>query len=465
MQKIAVFLVMGGLVLLLSGITAGETTGLDSLRISGCGAMEMGQVVHGWYGNWELAHKWQEHFWGKLVASAKTNERTDLEFGFEFHYQYSVTSAFTYIPSFFPMVSVILDRAYVNYKVLEGAYPVSVQAGYFPFKYNPEVRNIGEYLFRSGCYPTFVTNIFDWSVCRLLGFNVENSLFKGNEMFSVDQNLIISTETEMYPYGDVSISYLFSLDIMKRAFNLGGGISAFRILPVDEKATTPHKDGADGTIAEVKNVRPGTDQYGNLITVGDTTFFSFAGTKLMVRGSIDPKAFFQSDIFGKEDLKIYGELAVLGLKSYPVYVDSLHFIGTNPDITVRYDILKERMPFMVGFNIPTFKFFDVVSFEWEYWANRYLNNRFNQLLGTTGTRYPLPTQPALPANRLDSNSVGKVKWSIYAKKQFKNVSVVTQFGRDHRQVFALSDPRMADYGDNLIKSKDWYYLVKVQYGF
>jgi len=148
-----------------------------------------------------------------------------------------------------------------------------------------------------------------------------------------------------------------------------------------------------------------------------------------------------------------------------VYVDSANGIGTNPDATVRYDILKERMPFMVGFNFPTFKFLDVVSIEIEYWANRYLNNRYNQVLGSNGTRFPLPKQTALSANRLDSNSVGKVKWSIYAKKQFGNVSIITQFGRDHRQVFALYDPRVLDYGDNLIKSKDWYYLVKMQYGF
>jgi hypothetical protein len=172
-----------------------------------------------------------------------------------------------------------------------------------------------------------------------------------------------------------------------------------------------------------------------------------------------------ASIFGKEDGKLYGELAILGVKNYPVYVDSANGIGTNPDMTTRYDLLKERRPFMVGFNIPTFKILDVVSFEWEFWANRYLNNRFIQLLGMNGTRYPLPTQPSLPSNSLDSNSAGKVKWSVYAKKEFKNVAIVAQCGRDHRQVFSMSDPRFADYGDNLIKAKDWYYLIKVAYGF
>jgi hypothetical protein len=324
---------------------------------------------------------------------------------------------------------------------------------------------MGEYLFRSGIHPTFVTNNFDWPKNRLLGVNVENSLLNSNDYFSIKQNLLLTSEAETYPYGDVSLSYLVSFNVLKKAFTLGSGICAYRVFPVDEKATTPHQGGANGTIAEIKNVRPGTDFLGNPITVGDTTFFSFAGTKLMFHGTCDPKAFFQSDIFGKEDLRLYGELAILGLRNYPVYVDSVNGIGTNPDMTTRYDLRSERMPFMVGFNIPTFKILDVVSFEWEFWANRYLNNRFNQISGTNGTRYPLPTQPSLTGNKLDSNAVGKVKWSIYAKKEFKNVAIVAQCGRDHRQVFAMSDPRFSDYGDNLIKSKDWYYLIKVAYGF
>ena len=468
MQKIAVFSVIGGLIFLLSGTSSGQIGGLDSLRISGSGAMEMGQIVHGWYGPGELDHKWQEKFWGQLIASARVNERTRIMFGFEVSYQYSAQAKFTYIPSFFPVVSFGLGRADLNYNLLEGAAPVSLQVGYFPFKYNPEARNMGEYLFRSGIHPTFVVNNFDFPLNRLLGVNVENSLLKDNESFSINQNLLLTSEAETYPYGDVSLSYLASFNVYKKALTIGGGICAYRVFPVDEKATTPHLGGANGTIAEIKNRRPGWDAIGNPITIGDTTFFSFAGTKLMFNATIDPKAFFSPDIsgiFGKDDCKLYGELAILGLKNYPVYVDSLNGIGTDPDITARYDLLKERMPIMVGFNIPTFKILDVVSVELEYWANRYCNNRFNQISGTDGTRYPLPTRLTLRSNSLDSNSVGKVKWSIYVKKEFNNIAIVAQFGRDHRQVLNILDPRYCDYGDNLIKSKDWYYLIKVAYGF
>lgn len=464
MQKTAVFSVIAGLVFLLSGTSSGQISGLDSLRISGYGAMEMGQMVRGWLGEpTKTEHKWQEHFFGKLMTSAYVNKRTVVEFGFEVHYQYSAHQVSTWYPSSFPGIAISLDRAVLNSKLFEGVASVSIQVGYFPFKYNMEARNLGEYLFRSGCYPTYVTNNFDFPLNRLLGFNVGNSLFPGNDLFSINQNFLLTSETETYPYGDVSLSYLVSANVLKKAFNIGGGICAHRIFPVDK---TPHEDGANGTIAEINNVRPDTNFLGQPITVGDTTFFSFAGTKLMFHLTFDPKAFFQSDIFGKEDLKLYGELAILGVKNYPVYVDSANGIGTNPDQTARYDILKERMPIMLGFNIPTFKILDVLSFEWEYWENRYLNNKFNQIWGESGIRYPLPSYySVLPENKLASNAAGKVKWSVYAKKQFNNMSIVAQCGRDHRQVYINVDPRANCFADELIRANDWYYLIKVGYGF
>src|SRR5690606_5453929 len=31
----------------------------------------------------------------------------------------------------------------------------ALRIGYFPYKYNPDAKNLGEYLFRAGAYPTF----------------------------------------------------------------------------------------------------------------------------------------------------------------------------------------------------------------------------------------------------------------------------------------------------------------------
>jgi len=201
MSRFSALAVASVFVLLTSGRASSQIKGLDSLRLSGCGAMEMGQVVHGYYNNDILSHQWLEHFWGKLDATANTNDRTCLEFGFEVHYQYSVTTAFTYIPSFFPMIGVNLDMADIRYKLFDGAVPLTLQAGYFPFKYNPEAANLGEYLFRSGCYPTYVINNFDWAMSRVMGFNFENLLLKDNDLLSIKQNLLITSERKRIPTG------------------------------------------------------------------------------------------------------------------------------------------------------------------------------------------------------------------------------------------------------------------------
>ena len=50
---------------------------------------------------------------------------------------------------------------------------LGLEVGYFPFKYNPDTRNLGEYLIRCGAYPPYiVTNLrpdfesFGWSACK-----------------------------------------------------------------------------------------------------------------------------------------------------------------------------------------------------------------------------------------------------------------------------------------------------------
>ena len=67
-----------------------------------------------------------------------------------------------------------------------------------------------------------------------------------------------------------------------------------------------------------------------------TGHYTFAGTKLMARASFDFKPFFKSfsDRFlGPNDLKIYSEAAILGVKDYPGY----------------YSKLRDRIPRMIGF--------------------------------------------------------------------------------------------------------------------
>ena len=56
-------------------------------------------------------------------------------------------------------------------------FPLQLALGYFPFKYNPQASNMGEYLFRTGTYPPFVINDFDDCEARLLGLRATGNLF------------------------------------------------------------------------------------------------------------------------------------------------------------------------------------------------------------------------------------------------------------------------------------------------
>jgi hypothetical protein len=157
---------------------------------------------------------------------------------------------------------------------------------------------------------------------------------------------------------------------------------------------------------------------------------------------LDPKAFFKSNIFGKEDLRFYGEIAVLGLKNYPVY----------------YEKLQERMPIMLGFNIPCFNVLDVFAIEAEYYANPWSNSYANQLPNGAMIRPPLP----IPSG--GDNHSDDFKWAVYLKKTIlKNCSFIFQIANDHMRTREAS-LNYADMDETLHKG-DWYYMGKIKFTF
>jgi hypothetical protein len=416
----------------------------DSLKFSAVGGIEMGQIIRGYYGAERLDHKWQQRMLAHIDFSTLLLDKFHFNFAFEGHYQYSSTENVLNSGTLTPAIGFWMHRLDIDYDVLKGNIPLRVQFGFFPFKYNSAATNLGEYMFRTGCYPNFIINHFDFPMARIMGLNIENHIY---DVFH--QNLILANEWEIYPTQDFSLAYLASLTFLNRAIEIGGGIDGHRIFSVDPKRTTPHNRR---TISKIENSEPVVDEFGDTSEVGDTTYFSFAGTKLMGRITLDPKRLLSTDIFGEEDLKIYAEAAILGTRNYPIYEDS----------TVRYDILTERMPIMAGVHIPTFKLLDVLAFEMEYYPSRYLNN-FSQEANTP----LLPLPYTARTDGADTTQAHRVKWSIYAKKTFgAKLQIVAQAARDHRRAPCNSyDLRFVDFGDNTVKKDEWYYLIKVVYGF
>ncbi len=392
---------------------------------SGFASIEAGQIVKGSYDQTEFTHTWLQKAIAHFGLQAALNERVSVNFDVECWMTYSSPQLLSLYagsePRFriksLPQQSFLLDRA-------EGVYTagsrdralVQIGVGYFPFKYDPDAKNLGEYLFRSGTYPGYLSTVFDFPMSRLLGLRISGDLFSW-----LHQDLLLTSEAEMYPLQDYSLTYIVS-GKAGSVLEAGGGISFARLWPVNAHATTP-------------------DTMNAIVVNGDTTgYYTFRGIKLMALISFDPKALFVSDVFGKNDLRLYSEAAVLGVKNYPVY----------------YNDLLQRLPVMMGFNVPAFKLLDVLSLEVEWYDSRYPDSYYNEYI----MRIPQPVMPP------DANYAhNDWKWTVYAKKTFAgHVCLIGQAANDHIRTLTL-DPLKQDREETLVKPGHWYYMVKTQFSF
>jgi hypothetical protein len=392
------------------------------------------------------------------------------------------------------------DQAYAKYSwgPVESSW-LSAQVGYFKFKYNPDVRNLGEYMFRTGTYPIYFDMSFDAPFQRLLGIHLQDN-FLDNSL-KIDWLLASAT---LFPTMNWSAAVLANYDVAGLHFlNIGAGVDFADLLDVYTKSAFPSYGGDPTSLTSTtyNNRYVGAN--------GDTNFYTFQGTKVMGRLSIDPKTFFKWRFLGENDLKLYAEADLIGVQNYP---DSgLNPAGQKVITAPSYDSILQRIPVSVGFNFPTYPLFaygvapelllwklqgkydvvpqisttlgclvagaalswlqerfhinsqlDVLNLEMEYFGAKYYNDASN--VNGKGDA-PLPYSvniwgdPGAPRK-------SDVKWSVYAKKSFLNghFSVAAQVGLDHLR---LSTPAY-DYeywNEMLVTSNDWWWVLKTSWMF
>lgn len=337
----------------------------------------------------------------------------------------------------------------------------SLQMGLFPYKYNPDAQNLGEYLLRSGTYPNIIKT-GGWNLLSSAGFMVQGlrlnvPLWDGR--FRSD--FILPMERELPPMYDLSPTYIGTLALFK-GLEAGGGVTWNHGIPVKPSRTSPRdrgiqNDGDPGNAYFVAKPNPDTAVYGSgpyIYTRDTTRFYTFQGIKIMGRVSFDPKVLLGGPgPFGPRDLKIYAEAAVLGWKNYPVL----------------YEKRSERIPVMAGFNLPTFGFLEVLSFELERFGSK-LPNHIAQVYTN---RLPIPEfysqfrsvdtlshyDPGNPAYSEDD-----WKWSIYARKDvFRGLRIHAQAASDHMRPTEYNlQPFWMPVTNRF--GKDWYYLVRLEMG-
>ena len=397
-----------------------------------------------------------------------------------------------------------------------------IAAGYFPIKYNPDARNLGEYLLRCDAYPNNIVTNFEFAMTRELGLRLNG--FLGNP--AVDQlkwDLMLTSETHNYPLQDGTISAIVSNNLFDM-LDVGAGVSFQRLFPVDNSKTTPK----DKPLALYFDVNGGQQAY------------TYSSTKVMGRASINPLRFVPEfrlpapEVFGdkpffkKEDLKFYGEVAVLGTQdffaydSFQVIHDSVNGIETGtrnipgtgkpvPDSLDYYNNWKDRTPLMAGINLPTNPLIsygilpflltkwlkdetgsdirtlsyitlipalasgvaqhflgwdlglDVMALEFEWASQRYPNSNYYAVNPDNKSPVPYPNDPRITAG------FGKpepTKYSLYFKKSFLNKFAVSGLvGRDHLKPVSFVSPTYAQNDDFLQSKNHWWWTLRLSANF
>jgi hypothetical protein len=410
---------------------------IGSISLSAAASLQTGQLIAYQYRGIDYGRQWLQEaklrFGIGKTLSPHWSALASIE-GTAWYSTYHV-EVITNNPRDFPeqYFSLLIHQAEAVFSIGD---PLRLEFGIFPFKYDPEVRNLGEYLFRSGAYPGFLIGEFDFPLTRLTGIHAGSRLFG-----TLSQDMIVNMETDFKPFHDVSMSYLAALT-PHPVVTIGGGVNFTHLISVDETATTPR--AAESMY--IDNPDTLKNALGNDSIVGDTVRLTFRGIKLMGRIALDIKQLFPHDFFGPEDLKLYGEAAVLGLQNYALY----------------YDTLWQRIPVMAGINIPTFKLLDVLSLEAQYYGFPYPNSYMNAF-SIKPPPEPIPDGPAAGYSN-DIYRKDNWKWSVYARKTIGAFSITAQAARDHFRTKSYYN-QYREFEEALTKDNQWYWMLKFAYGF
>lgn len=322
--------------------------------------------------------------------------------------------------------------------------------GVFPVKYNPDVMNLGEYLFRSGAYVPYLQTAFEYQFARLSGLHLVSDIPVLSDAISFRQEMMLYTETNVQPLHDWSLAYLANANLS--VVEVGGGVCLHRWFPVAHELTSPENP---------------TNLYFN--ETGDSSYFTFTGIKLMGRAAIDPKPLLPSSVSGlcgKKDFRLYAEFAILGLTDYPAYMPQVNGSDTSWVLdTARnfYGNLHERIPVMAGFTFPACGLFDYLSLEIESYRWPEKNVYFEQSFQSENPRPPAIT--AVSRYTKTDYAYGQWKWSLNAKKTVvSGFSLIGQVARDHMR-YDIYYEKNRDEEDAFTRSREWYWMLRVNYAF
>jgi hypothetical protein len=379
----------------------------------------------------------------------------------------------------------------IEYEVLPGQENSwRVGLGLFPYKYNRDAANLGEYLFRAGPYPTYILtggySLINSSAAQLQG--LKSRYQAGN--FSFDALFV--SETVLPPLYDLSLAGIVRYSMWEGAVEVGAGVNFKRLVPIRPSRTTvqdafnnnayfkgPDGDYYSGNLAYYRNerdfyqqdtvryaaqyqrARARFDSVSAWTTSSggfapDYSYYTQAGVIVTATAAVDLKKFLPASPFlGPEDLRVFAEAAVLGVKNYPVF----------------YEKRTERMPLMAGVNLPGFGVLDLISVQYEYFASPHRNS-YLESIESNGATPEFVASNDLVLSR-DTYADGLKRddhsWSVLVRKNLtRGLTFSAQAARDHARVVSYAHYAGPGMAPNTIfyttDKNNWYWMAQFSFG-
>jgi hypothetical protein len=343
--------------------------------------------------------------------------------------------------------------------------------GLFPYKYDNNIRNLGLYLIRGAVYPGLLVSGFEakemLNTANMLGARMEN------RFGSYTQDIVLTSETDLKPYFDFSAIYVGTWK-PNPLFELGAGVNFYHYLPVRPGATSPSEEEGFDPASRNPSSQPHPFDYVYAVPTDSTViqrpglpdsvsytyaWASHKGIKLMGRFVFDTRSLFpEESVLGKNDLKLYGEVGVIGVQDYPGI----------------YNKISERIPVMLGLYLPTFKLLDVLALEMEYYGSKLVPDYRKVDQGSAVPQSPwinrTPPAPGEPAasslNEPYDADGDNLKWSLYFTKVLAgHIRISGQVANDHFRTGGTPGLSGRSFEEGLTAPKDWYWFLKLSYFF
>ncbi|MBW8887134.1 MAG: hypothetical protein JF616_05170 [Fibrobacteres bacterium] len=443
-------LLWSALIFLASGLLAETRSQTDSLSRESEGSIDFGQLESG-----QLDH---------TDGTGQSFTRTTVSVALARKYAQRLGMRFSLSEMFwYPLpVGQFDEERFVRFESDLEAYGVLIfgnperpraflQFGLFPFKYNPDASDLGEYLYRSGTYPGYLwtggNSYLNSAYYTGQGIRLNVTSLDG---FAV-QDFTLFMERDIEPLHDFSPGYVLTLKPAGYLELGGGGVWAHGLSWNPEKLS-PHDPRNAYSLATGLPLLDATDTATLNSPANQLGYYTFKGFKLMARVSLDLAELLDQGRLHGKDFKLYSEIALLGVENQPFY----------------YDKRTERMPIMMGIAIPAMGLLDRFSVEAEYHKSRFKNS----ISYLEDGQLPLPLNGATdnPYNYSDSAVHASPRafasddwhWSVFAERKIMDgitlsgLAASDHFRHENEDDEPHSDPATMSW-------KDWYYVMRLNF--